>query len=596
LKANPFRRIGSLLKLDFGSLRFRLWIYFGLFAFVLLIMLWILQVIFLNYNYEDMKYGETTRIARQIENRFLSETMTAETRDYINRTCRENELYIQIETESGVKKFIPNTDTDTPSAPTTDASGNEIEELPTEELPRSFYPSVYRAEIDNIKAELLASGGASYSKQTIEPETEQKTLEYAAYLLTPEAGKSPEEVSGGDVNIAVPDVIPDTGETPAVAPPEKESAIAEDGAAAADALAGGGNESGEAAEEAAPDRLILFIFSPLYPMGSTIQILTGQLIYVTIIALLLSVLLGFYLSRMITHPLSQIAKRAEELAAGNFGINFEGAHYSEIIRLADTLSYTSAELAQTRTMQRDIIANVSHDLKTPLTMIRSYAEMINDLSGDDPEKRAAHLQVIMNETDRLNAMITELLDISKLQSGEKPLNLTNFSMKELTETTIASYSAFVEQDGYKLVFISMGEGVVRADETRIKQVLDNLISNALKYGGKDRTVELRMFEKNDFVRCEVTDHGIGISKRELKHIWERYYQSSAHYRRSDSTGLGLSIVKEILSLHHARFGVESMPRKGSTFWFEIPTSETYETLLETSNDLPEPITGDGLDG
>jgi signal transduction histidine kinase len=221
-------------------------------------------------------------------------------------------------------------------------------------------------------------------------------------------------------------------------------------------------------------------------------------------------------------------------------------------------------------MQRDIIANVSHDLKTPLTMIRSYAEMISDLSGNDPKKRGEHLQVIMEETDRLSGMISELLDISKLQSGEIPVNRTVFSLKELIGSTINAYQAYVEQGGYILTFIPVGDGVVHADETRIKQALDNLISNALKYGGKNKSVEIRMEEKRDCVRVEVIDHGIGIPKRDLKNVWDRYYQSSAHHSRTDSTGLGLSIVKEILLLHGAKFGVESKVRQGSTFWFEIP--------------------------
>jgi len=395
--------------------------------------------------------------------------------------------------------------------PATDAAGNPVEELPGDR-PGQFYPTVYRGEIDNLKALLIESGEDSFSRQTLEPDTERKTLEYAVFLETP-------------------------------------------------------------AETEAPDRLILYAFSPLYPQESTSQIFMDQLRYVTIIAVLLSILLGFYLSRMITKPLESITERAEELAAGNYGIDFPVAHYTEIMRLADTLSSTSAELAETRTMQRDIIANVSHDLKTPLTMIRSYAEMIGDLSGDDPEKRAEHLQVIMEETERLSVMIAELLDISKLQSGQLSEKRTDFSLSELIHSTIDAYSAFVEQDGYELAFTGVGDGNIHADEMRIKQVLDNLISNALKYSGKNKKVEIRMTEVNEHVRVEVTDHGVGIPKRDLRHIWERYYSSSTHHSRNDSTGLGLSIVKEILVMHDAKFGVDSIVRKGSTFWFEIPMVE-----------------------
>ena len=503
---NIFQKLKA--SLDFGSLKIRLWGYFGLFAVILVSILWILQVVFLNYYYEGMKQRETQSIVADIESRFQKEESISDIRTYVTSIYRQSGIYIQIEPEYGSPIVIPFVNFE-PPAPATDASGNVIEELPAQR-PGSFYPTVYRNEIDNLKKQLVDSGTDAIKKQTIEPETERKTLEYAVFLVMPETFSS------------------DSG------------------------------------------RLILYVFSPLYPQESTSQILIDQLMYVTIIAVLLSILLGFYMSRKITKPIEEITARAEELAAGNYGTDFPVSHYTEIMRLASTLSTASNELAETRVMERDIIANVSHDLKTPLTMIRSYAEMIGDLSGDDPEKRAKHLQVIMEETDRLSSMITELLDISKLQSGELPITRSVFSLKDLIQSTTDAYQAYVEQDGYKLSFFSRGDGVVNADETRIKQVLDNLISNALKYGGKDRTVEISMTEYADRVRVEVTDHGVGIAKRDLKHVWDRYYQSSAHHSRTDSTGLGLSIVKEILVMHGAKFGVESAVRQGSTFWFEIP--------------------------
>jgi signal transduction histidine kinase len=531
-------RISRLLRVDFGSLKFRLWGYFGLFAVILVLMLWILQVFFLNYYYEDMKLRETQRIVSDIQARFKADAPLSEIRSYITQIYRESGIYIQIELEQGAPIVIPNVYY---GSMVTDASGNEIEELPSSQPPSSFYPTVYRNEIDNLKAQLTESGGNNFSKQTFEPETDRQTLEYAVFIDT-QPTLEPGE-------IAAPEILPDS------------------------ILSATMNQPGTG-------RLILCLFSPLYPQQSTSQILNTQLTYVTIIAVLISILLAFYLARMITKPLSEITRRAEELASGNYGIDFPGAQYSEIIRLADTLSHTSKELAHTRTMQRDIIANVSHDLKTPLTMIRSYAEMIRDLSGNDPEKRDVHLGIIVSETERLNSMIAELLDISRLQSGEMAIKRTDFSLKELIESTIAAYSSYVEQDGYKLIFVSKGEGIVRADETLVKQVLDNLVSNAVKYGGKDKSVEIRMSETNGFVRVEVSDHGIGISKRDLRHVWERYYKSSAHHSRTDSTGLGLSIAKEILVLHDAKYGAESVYRQGSTFWFELRTATGYETWEE----------------
>ena len=505
-----------------------------MFAVILVAMLWILQVVFLSYFYEDMKQRETQRIVTDIETRFNNDESLSNIRSFVTSIYRQSGIFIQIKPENGSPIVIPLVNYD-PPASATDAQGNVIEELPTER-PGSFYPTIYRGEIENLQAQLIESGEDFITKQTIEPETERKTLEYAVLIDMPEA------------------LYPLYGY----------------------------------------QRLILFVFSPLYPQESTAQILTSQLVYVTIIAILLSILLGFYLSRMITKPLIEITGRARQLAAGQYGIDFPAHHYTEIMQLSESLSAASGELAETRVLQRDIIANVSHDLKTPLTMIRSYAEMIGDLSGDDPKKRAEHLQVIVEETDRLNAMIAELLDISKLQTGELPLNMTSFSLKELIESTINAYQPYVEQDGYTLAYTYVGEGIVRADETRIKQAVDNLISNALKYGGKDKTVEITMKEKLDYVRVEVTDHGQGIPKRELKHVWERYYQSSTHHSRSDSTGLGLSIVKEILVLHKAKFGVISEVRRGSTFWFEIPT-DVMDLIDDEVVVIQDPIVESELD-
>jgi signal transduction histidine kinase len=535
-------------------LKFKLWVYFLLFAGLLMAILWLLQVFFLNSYYQSMKIRETSNVATLIENLYKAGDRT-EIRAQITDIYRRNDMYIEIKTESGLPIFIPNInigngDSSADEGKTDAKSGESAEPVPdgnaktnaglsentkasdsagtgdggtdsrasstpndaagentatTPHLP----PSDYQAEIEKLTQELIAGEELSISKRVTDPETGLITLEYAAYL------------SSND-----------------------------------------------------EDRNILFIFSPLYPLQSTIEIFSGQLTYITIISMIIAFLLSFYLSGRITQPLSAITESAAKLGKGEYGIVFEGGQYSEIIRLADTLSYTSLELAKADNMQKDIIANVSHDLRTPLTMVISYAEMIRDLSGEDPKKRTEHLQVIIDEADRLNKLVSELLEISRMQSGKQELKLSEFSLKATIENLLQSYTGYVEQEGYKLAFISHGSGVIQADEDRLKQVIANLVSNAFKYSGRDKTVEVKMFDQGTHVRCEVSDHGIGIPKRDLRHIWERYYKSSTNYQRSDSTGLGLSIVKEILLLHGAVFGVESALKKGSTFWFEIKKPES----------------------
>lgn len=127
------------------------------------------------------------------------------------------------------------------------------------------------------------------------------------------------------------------------------------------------------------------------------------------------------------------------MAAGNYSIKFEGGDYLEIQRLASTLTYAGQQISKVDAMQRDLIANVSHDLRTPLTMLKAYAEMIRDLSGDNPQKRNEHLEIIIEETDRLAQLVNDMLDLSKLEDGNQELNYTEFNIRILLEDIVARY-------------------------------------------------------------------------------------------------------------------------------------------------------------
>ncbi|MBN7774418.1 sensor histidine kinase [Clostridium aminobutyricum] len=325
-------------------------------------------------------------------------------------------------------------------------------------------------------------------------------------------------------------------------------------------------------ENSNENTVILYIFSPLFPVDSTVGILRSQLIYVTIISLSLAFFLSFYLSNRISKPIRRINKTAEKLAAGEYGIQFEGGHYSEIIQLANTLTLASNELKKTDSLRKDLIANVSHDLRTPLTMVKSYAEMIRDLSGNNPEKRAAHLEVIIEEADRLNLLVSDMLALSRLQTRVTPLEKTTFNLCEAAQSIVNSYGLYTEKENYRFILeCPKGSDVqISADENKIKQVISNLFYNAIKYCGTDKEIIVRILSDETRCRCEVSDHGMGIPQSEIDQIWERYFKASTnHVRAVKGTGLGLSIVKEIIILHGGKYGVKSEEGKGSTFWFEL---------------------------
>lgn len=319
------------------------------------------------------------------------------------------------------------------------------------------------------------------------------------------------------------------------------------------------------------DPAILYIFSPLYPVSSTISILRHQLIYVTVLTLVLAFTLSIFFANRIARPIKGMTSTAKEMGKGNYNVKFEAESFSEINNLAETLNTAAYELGMADNRMKDLIANVSHDLKTPLTMVRSYAEMIRDLSGDNPQKRNAHLQVIIDETDRLNQLVSDMATISAMQTHKVVLERSAFDLGTAAASILSSYDILSEQEGYKFIFNAPKECSAFGDENKIKQVIANLVNNAVKYCGEDKTIILNIRRTGKKYRVEIADHGPGIAQNELPHVWDRYYKTSTNYvRPTEGSGLGLSIVKEILTLHHSNYGVSSKLGKGTTFWFEIP--------------------------
>ncbi len=307
----------------------------------------------------------------------------------------------------------------------------------------------------------------------------------------------------------------------------------------------------------------------LAPVGSTVSIIKRQLMVITILLLVIAFVLSLFMSKRIAEPIDNITRSAENLAKGDFNTHFDGRGYLEVKKLADTLTYAEKELSRVDTMQRDLIANVSHDLRTPLTMLKAYAEMIRDLSGDNPVKRNEHLEIIINETDRLSLMVNDILDLSKLESGKQKLTPTEFEIKGKLNEIIGRFGGISEKMGYHINFTPDSERMVFCDVVKIEQVIYNLINNAINYTGEDKQVYVRQINQPDGVLIEVEDTGDGIEEDKIKLIFDKYYRSENHKREVIGTGLGLSIVKAVLKLHNYDYGVRSTLGKGSTFWFKI---------------------------
>lgn len=477
------------------SIRFKLWSYFTLFAILIVSLIWLLQVVFLNQYYEEMKLREIYKLAASLNKEYDLSKSDFLLQLKVDEYCAQSDTFIRVEDGYGHAVVVPVfTEGNTPTY-------------------------LYSIQATKLRDELNAG---SESKIThIAPEIDEsnkKTLTYATYMYK-----------------------------------------ADDSAAESDNIR---------------NSRILYIFSPLYPVNSTISIIRRQLVYITIISLLLALSMGLYLAMRISRPIRDITRSAAEMGKNNYSVKFHGSQYEEINDLAETLTLASSELEKTDMYQKDLIANVSHDLKTPLTMIKSYAEMIKDLSGDNPEKRNIHLSVIIEEADRLNSLVDDMLTLSKMQRRKIILDVADFDLAACVSHLLESYTIFSEEEGYTFYFEDPGPMFVHGDESKIKQVVSNLVNNAIKYCGEDKVVFIEIKKVSKKIRLEVTDHGQGIPADEINHVWDRYYKASTHHVRStEGSGLGLSIVKEILTMHKAEFGVDSELGEGSTFWFELDEAD-----------------------
>ncbi len=318
------------------------------------------------------------------------------------------------------------------------------------------------------------------------------------------------------------------------------------------------------------DDITIFVNASLEPLDNTISILSNQLIIVTIIVSILALIIGYFISKRISKPIEKMNENALKLANGNYNFKFDNnSKISEIDELADTLNYAKNELEHTDELRRDLLANVSHDLKTPLTMIKGYAEMIRDLNYNNEEKRNANLNVIIEESERLNILVEDLLTLSKIQANKDTINKEEFDLVTLINNIIKRYSIYKETEGYIFEVNTPKEVIINADKKKIEQVIYNLINNAINYTGEDNKVIINVI-KGEKIRVEIKDTGKGIKKEDLPHIWEKYYHSKKKHKRNViGTGIGLSIVKTILESHKFKYGVESKLDKGTTFYFEI---------------------------
>ena len=322
---------------------------------------------------------------------------------------------------------------------------------------------------------------------------------------------------------------------------------------------------------------ILMLNSELEPLNATVETLKTQFWMIAFILFWGALFLAILISHNISEPIKKMNRAAKQLAKGRYDADFHVEGYREVTELSESLTHASEQLSQNDTLQKELIANISHDLRTPLTMIIGYSEVMRDLPGENTPE---NVQVIIDETERLAQLVNDLLDLSKLQAGTRLPTWESLNLTELIESTMLRYEKLTQKDGYRIEYQADTEVNIRADRTMILQVIYNLINNAINYTGDDKLVRVvqTLSQDGTRVRVSVMDSGAGIPPEQIPLIWDRYYKiDKVHRRAMVGTGLGLSIVKQVLEAHHTTYGVESKVGAGSTFWFEMPVESVEST-------------------
>lgn len=329
--------------------------------------------------------------------------------------------------------------------------------------------------------------------------------------------------------------------------------------------------------------------TPLESIRESTGIANRLLGYVGVFAILVSILIGSLITKKITTPilqLSDISRRMCELdfeakyqVSGDDEIQQLGSHMNQ---LSDTLEHTIAELKranirlrediekkeQADGMRREFLSNVSHELKTPLALIRGYAEGLQECVQDDPQSREFYCEVIIDEAEKMNHMVKMLLNLNQLEFGSDVIAMERFDVTELIQGIVDNSAILFEQNQISVEFDEK-PAYVWGDEFKIEEVVTNYLSNAIHYAIGEKRIRIFYTDRQTSLRISVFNTGAPIPEEEIPHIWTKFYKvDKARTREYGGNGIGLSIVKAIMEAHHQVYGVCNHP-DGVEFYFEL---------------------------
>ena len=314
----------------------------------------------------------------------------------------------------------------------------------------------------------------------------------------------------------------------------------------------------------------IFFHTPVEEIDLILYRLYGDIWKAVIFSAALSVVLLYWISRRISKPLSHMSEVSREIANGNYSRRVKVSNRDETGQLAISFNAMADSLEKLEDMRRSFVANVSHELRSPLTSMRGYIQ--GTLDGTfNPKDQKKYLSIALEETQRLNKLINELLDLSQIESGQFPLNYTDFDINEQIRQLLITQEEKINAKEIDIrVDFQEDKCLVKADIDRIQQVIINLLDNAIKFNRHGGLLHIRTWKNRGKVFVRIQDQGPGIPKDEIKNIWERFYQvEKSRSGLERGTGLGLSIVKKIIDEHQQRIWVHSKEGQGTAFIFSL---------------------------
>ena len=314
--------------------------------------------------------------------------------------------------------------------------------------------------------------------------------------------------------------------------------------------------------------ILILVSSGITPLNVTISTIKSQYMIIVLVVVLMSILLALLISRFILRPIKDINTESKNLSKGEYNARSIRSNSSELDELNKTLFHANEDILKADKAKKELLGNVSHDLRTPLTMIVGYGEMIRDLPEENNED---NINVIIDEAKRLSTLVDDLVDISKLEDNNVELHRQDVSLNDLLTSVYHQYEKHCENNDIAFELKLLDDVRVNVDENRIKQVLYNFINNSLNYNTKkDKKLILGVEDIGDSYRIYVYDNGEGIEEKDINNIWDRYYKvDKEHKRHHLGSGIGLSLSRELLKAHGFNYGVESEYGEYSKFYFDI---------------------------